>query len=248
MKTVKTARGKTLNMGQLAEEFERTRAVSNVPVNAKGDIIDARGDVKVPREKISKEYYRDNLQGVEESVSIKVDDDGYPINLKEFDKVDIDPDKIDNDIVLPSGSPLSYRDIFDEVKKREVEADRVELYTESYAINYEKGNLKELDKFIKSSKLSRSLQGLSRTLVANMVTGVSSGFEKRLQITGVGYRAQLAGNDLVLNMGYSHPVKMITPATLSVKVENPTSVVVCGLESTATAPANRTRTSATTSG
>ena len=75
MKTVKTARGKTLNMGQLAEEFERTRAVSNVPVNAKGDIIDARGDVKVPREKISKEYYRDNLQGVEESVSIKVDDD-----------------------------------------------------------------------------------------------------------------------------------------------------------------------------
>jgi large subunit ribosomal protein L6 len=63
-----------------------------------------------------------------------------------------------------------------------------------------------------------------------MVTGVSSGFEKRLQITGVGYRAQLAGNDLVLNMGYSHPVKMITPATLSVKVENPTSVVVCGLE------------------
>jgi len=75
MKTVKTARGKTLNMGQLAEEFERTRAVSNVPVNAKGDIIDSRGDVKVPREKISKEYYRDNLQGVEESVSIKVDDD-----------------------------------------------------------------------------------------------------------------------------------------------------------------------------
>ena len=75
MKTVKTSRGKTLNMGQLAEEFERSRAVSNVPVNAKGDIIDARGDVKVPREKISKEYYRDNLQGVEESVSIKVDDD-----------------------------------------------------------------------------------------------------------------------------------------------------------------------------
>jgi len=75
MKTVKTARGKTLNMGQLADEFERTRAVSNVPVNAKGDIIDSRGDVKVPREKISKEYYRDNLQGVEESVSIKVDDD-----------------------------------------------------------------------------------------------------------------------------------------------------------------------------
>ena len=80
------------------------------------------------------------------------------------------------------------------------------------------------------TKLSQALYGLSRTLVANMVTGVSIGFEKRLQITGVGYRAQLDGKDLVLNMGYSHPVKMITPTELSVKVENPTSVVVSGMQ------------------
>ena len=80
------------------------------------------------------------------------------------------------------------------------------------------------------TKLSEALYGLSRTLVANMVTGVSSGFEKRLQITGVGYRAQLDGKDLVLNMGYSHPVKMITPNELSVKVENPTSVLVSGMQ------------------
>ena len=78
------------------------------------------------------------------------------------------------------------------------------------------------------TKLSQSLYGLSRTLVANMVTGVSVGFEKKLVITGVGYRAQLDGKDLLLNMGYSHPVKMITPTELSVKVENPTSVVVTG--------------------
>jgi large subunit ribosomal protein L6 len=63
-----------------------------------------------------------------------------------------------------------------------------------------------------------------------MVTGVSSGFEKRLQITGVGYRAQLDGKDLVLNMGYSHPVKMVTPKELSVKVESPTSIVVSGMQ------------------
>ena len=63
-----------------------------------------------------------------------------------------------------------------------------------------------------------------------MVTGVSTGFEKKLQITGVGYRAQMSGKDLVLNMGYSHHVTMITPETLSVKVENPTSVIVSGLE------------------
>ena len=80
------------------------------------------------------------------------------------------------------------------------------------------------------TKLSQALYGLSRTLVANMVTGVSSGFEKRLQITGVGYRAQLDGKDLVLNMGYSHPVKMITPSELAVKVESPTSVVVTGMQ------------------
>ena len=80
------------------------------------------------------------------------------------------------------------------------------------------------------TRLAQALYGLSRTLVANMVTGVSLGFEKRLQITGVGYRAQLDGKDLVLNMGYSHPVKMITPSELAVKVESPTSVVVTGMQ------------------
>ena len=70
----------------------------------------------------------------------------------------------------------------------------------------------------KDTKLSRALYGLSRTLVANMVQGVSGGFQKKLQITGVGYRAQLDGKNLVLNMGYSHPVKMITPSNLSVTV------------------------------
>ena len=81
-----------------------------------------------------------------------------------------------------------------------------------------------------NTKLSQALYGLSRTLVSNMVVGVSTGFEKRLQITGVGYRAQLDGKDLLLNMGYSHPVKMITPSELAVNVESPTSVVVSGTQ------------------
>jgi large subunit ribosomal protein L6 len=80
------------------------------------------------------------------------------------------------------------------------------------------------------TKLSQALFGLSLTLVANMVTGVSVGFQKRLQITGVGYRAQMDGKDLVLNMGYSHPVKMITPQELSVSVEGPTNVIVSGTQ------------------
>jgi large subunit ribosomal protein L6 len=82
----------------------------------------------------------------------------------------------------------------------------------------------------KNTKLSQALYGLSRTLVANMVTGVSTGFEKRLQITGVGYRAQLDGKDLVLNMGYSHPVRMIPPPQVSVILEGPTTIVVSGIE------------------
>jgi large subunit ribosomal protein L6 len=92
---------------------------------------------------------------------------------------------------------------------------------------------KKIDFFLekaKDTKLSRALYGLSRTLVANMVQGVSGGFHKKLQITGVGYRAQLDGKDLVLNMGYSHPVKMITPPTLSVNIENTTSITVSGIE------------------
>jgi len=80
------------------------------------------------------------------------------------------------------------------------------------------------------TQLSQALYGLSRTLVSNMVVGVSAGFNKRLQITGVGYRAQLDGKDLVLNMGYSHPVKMIVPKELAVKVESPTSVVITGMQ------------------
>lgn len=81
-----------------------------------------------------------------------------------------------------------------------------------------------------NTRLAQALYGLSRTLVANMVTGVSAGFEKKLAITGIGYRAQLEGKDLLLNMGYSHPVKMITPEGLTVRVESPTSIIVSGTQ------------------
>jgi len=80
------------------------------------------------------------------------------------------------------------------------------------------------------TRLSQALYGLSRTLVANMVTGVSDGFSKKLQISGVGYRAQLDGKDLVLNMGYSHPVRMIPTPGVSVTLEGQTTVIVSGIE------------------
>jgi large subunit ribosomal protein L6 len=74
----------------------------------------------------------------------------------------------------------------------------------------------------------RALHGLTRTLVANMVTGVTTGFEKRLEIQGVGYRAQLKGRDLELALGYSHPVPVKAPDGIEFEVPQPTRIVVKG--------------------
>jgi large subunit ribosomal protein L6 len=74
----------------------------------------------------------------------------------------------------------------------------------------------------------RALHGLTRTLVANMVQGVTDGFEKRLEIQGVGYRAQLRGRDLELALGYSHPVSIKAPEGIEFEVPAPTRIVVRG--------------------
>jgi large subunit ribosomal protein L6 len=74
----------------------------------------------------------------------------------------------------------------------------------------------------------RALHGLTRTLVANMVQGVTAGFEKRLEIQGVGYRAQLRGRDLELALGYSHPVPVKAPQGIEFEVPMPTRIVVRG--------------------
>jgi large subunit ribosomal protein L6 len=74
----------------------------------------------------------------------------------------------------------------------------------------------------------RALHGLTRTLVANMVVGVTDGFEKRLEIQGVGYRAQLRGRDLELALGYSHPVSIKAPDGIEFEVPQPTRIVVRG--------------------
>jgi len=76
----------------------------------------------------------------------------------------------------------------------------------------------------------RALHGLTRTLVANMVEGVTKGFQKRLEIQGVGYRAQLKGEDLELAVGYSHPVPYKAPQGISFDVPQPTAIVVKGID------------------
>ena len=75
---------------------------------------------------------------------------------------------------------------------------------------------------------SRSLHGLSRTLVANAINGVKNGFEKKLEIVGVGYRAAMEGNTLNLALGYSHPVNIVAPEGIKIVVEANTKITVSG--------------------
>ncbi|HEY4768012.1 MAG TPA: 50S ribosomal protein L6 [Candidatus Limnocylindria bacterium] len=76
----------------------------------------------------------------------------------------------------------------------------------------------------------RALHGLTRSLVANMVAGVTTGFTKGLEISGVGYRAQLQGTKLVLALGYSHPVEVDAPEGITFQVETPTRLAVFGAD------------------
>ncbi|OEV10970.1 large subunit ribosomal protein L6 [Streptomyces sp. Amel2xB2] len=77
---------------------------------------------------------------------------------------------------------------------------------------------------------NRALHGLSRTLVANMITGVTTGFSKDLEISGVGYRVQAKGSNLEFSLGYSHPILVEAPEGISFKVESPTKFSVEGID------------------
>jgi len=83
---------------------------------------------------------------------------------------------------------------------------------------------------VRDSRQARALWGTMRATISNMVVGVSAGFTRNLQINGVGYRAAMQGNKLVLNLGYSHPVEMDVPAGLKVAVENNTTIVISGAD------------------
>ncbi|XP_065876335.1 large ribosomal subunit protein uL6c [Euphorbia lathyris] len=80
------------------------------------------------------------------------------------------------------------------------------------------------------TRRANQMHGLFRTLTDNMVVGVSKGFEKRLQLVGVGYRGTVEGKDLVLSLGFSHPVRMAIPDDLQVKVEENTRIIISGYD------------------
>lgn len=79
-------------------------------------------------------------------------------------------------------------------------------------------------------KLDRSLHGLTRSIVANMITGVTKGYEKALEISGVGYRAQVQGRSLMLTLGFSHPVEFKLPEGIDAAVDKQTNVTIKGID------------------
>jgi large subunit ribosomal protein L6 len=83
---------------------------------------------------------------------------------------------------------------------------------------------------VNETRLANQQHGLSRSLVSNMVVGVSTGFTKTLSMIGVGYKAAVAGSNLNLSLGYSHPIEMPVPSGLEVKVEKNTTITVSGFD------------------
>ncbi len=96
------------------------------------------------------------------------------------------------------------------------------------AIKVEKQDNKLVVSTLNNERKTRALHGLSRTLVNNVVSGVSKGFEKKLEIQGVGYKAALEGKNLNLALGYSHPVKIEPPEGIELKVEGNNKITVFG--------------------
>ena len=103
-----------------------------------------------------------------------------------------------------------------------------EILNEQVLVKMEQGGVK-VDP-INQTKLARSAWGMSRTLVANMVKGVTEGYSKSLEINGVGYRAAVAGKSLQLNLGYSHDVNYPIPAGIEIKTPKPTEIVITGID------------------
>jgi len=128
MKTVKTAKGRTLDMAALAAKHEKTRAVSNMNLNARGDIIDNRNQVTIPREKIAKEFYKDNVPGSDQkNISIKDD---------EKEKVDIETKEPVKEQAKPKTPKVT------EVGRK---ARTREDGTQYYEVEYSDGSMEDIE-------------------------------------------------------------------------------------------------------
>jgi large subunit ribosomal protein L6 len=129
-------------------------------------------------------------------------------------------------IILPQGVNLELKDGVVSVKGPKGSLSRsllegIELEVTDKAVNLKRAS---------DDKKTRSYHGLMRTLTANMVDGVSKGFEKKLEIVGIGYRSELHGNKLVFFLGYSHPIDFPLPQGISAEVEKQTLVTIKGID------------------
>lgn len=129
-------------------------------------------------------------------------------------------------IEIPAGVTIDYKDNVMTVKGPKGELTRTFHPDINIAVE---GNVITVTR-PSDQKEHRSLHGLTRALVANMVTGVSAGFTKTLEITGVGYRAAKQGDKLALTLGFSHPVEMEAPAGITIDVPAPNKIVVSGAD------------------
>jgi len=129
-------------------------------------------------------------------------------------------------VPVPSGVSVTIDGQTVKVKgsKGEMQARMVDL------VNVKHENDEIVVSPVDQSKPARSAWGLSRTLIANLITGVTDGFTKKLEINGVGYRAALQGQRLQLNLGYSHDVVYAIPQGIDIKVPKPTEIVVSGID------------------
>ena len=128
-------------------------------------------------------------------------------------------------VQIPSGVTVTVDGTHVSVKGSKGKLSRV--FSDLVSIAHEGDEL--LVTCVDETSESNAQQGLTRTLIHNMVTGVSEGFEKKLELTGVGYRAMLKGRDLELSLGYSHPVVYSAPAGITFEVPDNTHISVKGI-------------------
>lgn len=129
-------------------------------------------------------------------------------------------------IVLPKGSGLQLSD--GEIIVSGPKGTLKRQLLEGLGVNVD-GSMVTVTR-LSEDKLTRGFHGLMRTLIANMVDGVDKGFEKKLEITGIGYRAELQGNNVVFYLGYSHPITFPLPEGISAQIDKQTLLTVKGID------------------
>ena len=134
-------------------------------------------------------------------------------------------------ITIPAGVTISHKD--DVITVKGPKGELTQYVNPAISIEIEDGQvvLKENDKeMLDNTKQRHAFHGLYRALINNMVVGVSTGYEKVLEINGVGYRAAKSGNKLTLSLGYSHPVEMTDPEGIETVLEGQNIIIVKGID------------------